>query len=60
MGYRAYIGEMLNPGELGFQSFILMFLDLDTFMQRQAFFRNTCQFSVPTVKFSIFMRYIDL
>ena len=49
------IGEMLEPGELGFQGIILVFLDFNMFMQRQAFFRNTCQFYVPTVKF----RYLN-
>jgi hypothetical protein len=50
MAYGAYIGQMLEPGELGFQGLILVFLNFHTFVQRQAFFGNTCQFSIPNIK----------
>jgi hypothetical protein len=41
---------VLQTGELAFQRLILMFLDFHSPVKRKAFFRNTCQLSIPAIK----------
>ncbi len=52
MGNGPNIGKRLQLGNLGFQGIILLLMFAQTFVQRNAFFDNACQLSVPVIKLS--------